>query len=118
MVFSLGLRNVSEDAGRFLCVTALLAACLLGAWAAWACHRAQRRGLPGDAVPSIARKNPHVLRHYSESRIMPSDSSMSAIDWQFPSEFARHNLSSPKFGPPTARVLSNDRCMCDQLSTA
>src|SRR5215831_67076 len=54
----------------------------------------------------------HALRHYSESRIMPSDSSMSAIDWQFPSEFARHNLSSPKFGPPTARVLSNDRCMC------
>src|SRR5262249_1084229 len=30
---------------------ALLAACLLGAWAAWACHRAQRRGLPGaDAL--------------------------------------------------------------------
>jgi hypothetical protein len=26
-------------------------ACLLGAWAAWACHRAQRRGLPGaDAL--------------------------------------------------------------------
>ena len=46
-----GLRNVFEDAGRFLCVAALLAACLLGAWTAWACHRAQRRGLPGtDAL--------------------------------------------------------------------
>jgi hypothetical protein len=42
---------MSEDAGRFLCVAALLAACLLGAWTAWACHRAQRRGLPGgDAL--------------------------------------------------------------------
>jgi len=42
---------MSEDAGRYLCVAALLAACLLGAWAAWGCHRAQRRGLPGaDAL--------------------------------------------------------------------
>jgi len=46
------LRGMSEDAiSRFLCVAALLAACLLGAWAAWACHRAVRRGLPGgDAL--------------------------------------------------------------------
>jgi hypothetical protein len=36
---------------RLLCVAALLAASLLGAWTAWACHRAQRRGLPGaDAL--------------------------------------------------------------------
>jgi hypothetical protein len=42
---------MSEDAGRLLCAAALLAAGLLGAWAAWACHRAQRRGLPGaDAL--------------------------------------------------------------------
>jgi hypothetical protein len=42
---------MSEDADRFLCVAALLAASLLGAWTAWACHRAQRRGLPGaDAL--------------------------------------------------------------------
>ena len=42
---------MSEDTGRFLCVAALLAAGLLGAWAAWACHRARRRGLPGaDAL--------------------------------------------------------------------
>jgi hypothetical protein len=34
-----------------LCVAALQAAGLLGAWAAWACHRAQQRGLPGaDAL--------------------------------------------------------------------
>jgi hypothetical protein len=38
---------MSEDAGRLLCVAALLAAGLLVAWAAWACHRAQKRGLPG-----------------------------------------------------------------------
>jgi hypothetical protein len=36
---------MSEDAG--LCVAALLAAGLLGAWTAWACRRAQQRGLPG-----------------------------------------------------------------------
>jgi hypothetical protein len=42
---------MTEDAGRFLCVAALLAACLLGAWAAWACHRAQQRGLPGADAP-------------------------------------------------------------------
>jgi hypothetical protein len=42
---------MSEDAGRLLCAAALLAACLLGARTAWACHRAQRRGLPGaDAL--------------------------------------------------------------------
>ena len=47
----LGQRNMSEEAGRFLCVAALLAAGLLGAWAAKACHRAQQRGLPGpDAL--------------------------------------------------------------------
>jgi hypothetical protein len=42
---------MSEDAGRFLPVAALLAACVLGAWSAWACHRSRRRGLPGaDAL--------------------------------------------------------------------
>ena len=42
---------MSEDAGRFLSVAGLLAACLLGVWTAWACQRAQRRGLPGaDAL--------------------------------------------------------------------
>jgi hypothetical protein len=42
---------MSEEAGRFLCFAALLTAGLLGAWAAGACQRAQRRGLPGpDAV--------------------------------------------------------------------
>ena len=35
----------------FLSMAALLAASLLGAWAAWACRRAQQRGMPGyDAV--------------------------------------------------------------------
>ena len=42
---------MSEDAGRLLCAAALLAACLLGAWTAWACHRAQRRGLAGVDAP-------------------------------------------------------------------
>ena len=42
---------MSEDAGRFLCVAALLAAGLLGVWAAWACHRAQQRGVPGADAP-------------------------------------------------------------------
>jgi hypothetical protein len=37
---------MSEDAVWFLCVAALMAAVLLGTWAAWACHRAQQRGLP------------------------------------------------------------------------
>jgi hypothetical protein len=47
----LGLGSMSEDAGRFLCVAAFLAAGLLGAWAARACHQAQKRGLPGaDAL--------------------------------------------------------------------
>jgi hypothetical protein len=47
----LGLRSMPEDTGRFLCVAAFLAAGLLGAWAARACHRAQKRGLPGaDAL--------------------------------------------------------------------
>jgi hypothetical protein len=42
---------MSPDTGRFLCIAALLAACLLAAWAAWACQRGQRRGLPGpDAL--------------------------------------------------------------------
>jgi hypothetical protein len=42
---------MSEDAGRILCVAALLATCLLGAWTSWACHRAKRRGLSGaDAL--------------------------------------------------------------------
>jgi len=49
---------------------------------------------------------------------MPSDSSMAAIDWQFRPNLLGIILSSPKFGPPTARVLSNDRRVCDQLSTA
>ena len=39
---------MSDDAGRLLALAALLAASLLGAWAAWACRRAQRRGLPGS----------------------------------------------------------------------
>jgi hypothetical protein len=39
---------MSEDAGKLLCVAALLAASLLGAWTALACHRAQQRGLAGS----------------------------------------------------------------------
>ena len=46
--WDLGLCGMSVDVGRFLSVAALLAACLLGAWTAWACHRAQRRGLSGS----------------------------------------------------------------------
>jgi len=43
--------GMSEEAARFLCVAALLAAGLLGVWAAKACRRAQERGLPGaDAL--------------------------------------------------------------------
>src|SRR5262245_31151770 len=36
---------------RFSWVAALLAASLLGSWTAWACYRAQRRGLPGADAP-------------------------------------------------------------------
>jgi hypothetical protein len=39
---------VAEEAGRYLCIAALLAAGLLGAWTAWACHQARLRGLPGS----------------------------------------------------------------------
>ena len=42
---------MSDDAGRLLAVTALLVASLLAAWAAWACRRAQQRGLPGSDAP-------------------------------------------------------------------
>jgi hypothetical protein len=42
---------MSEDAGWYMGVFALQAAGLAGAWAAWACRRAQQRGLPGaDAL--------------------------------------------------------------------
>ena len=42
---------MSEDAGRYLCIAALWATGMLGAWTAWACHKARRHGLPGsDAV--------------------------------------------------------------------
>jgi hypothetical protein len=37
-----------DEAGRSLCIAALLAAGLLGAWAAWACRRAQKWGSPGS----------------------------------------------------------------------
>lgn len=39
---------MSEVAGRYLSIAALSAAGVLGAWTAWACNRAQRRGLPGS----------------------------------------------------------------------
>lgn len=39
---------MAEEAGRYLCITALMAAGLLGAWTAWACHEARRRGLSGS----------------------------------------------------------------------
>jgi hypothetical protein len=39
---------MSDDASWLLTFAALLAASLLGAWAAWACRRAQQRGLPGS----------------------------------------------------------------------
>jgi hypothetical protein len=45
------LRSMSDDAGRLLTLAALLAASLLGAWVAWACRRAQQRGLPGSDAP-------------------------------------------------------------------
>jgi len=38
---------VAEEAGRYLCIAALLAASALGAWTAWACGQAQRHGQPG-----------------------------------------------------------------------
>lgn len=39
---------MAEDVGRYVSIAALLAAGLLGAWTAWACHQARRRGLPGS----------------------------------------------------------------------
>lgn len=45
------LRNMSNDAGRLLALTTLLAASMLAAWVAWACHRAHQRGLPGSDAP-------------------------------------------------------------------
>jgi hypothetical protein len=42
---------MSEDLGRFLSIVSLLTAGVLGAWTAWSCRKARRRGLPGsDAV--------------------------------------------------------------------
>jgi hypothetical protein len=39
---------MSEETGRYLCIAALLVAGILGAWAAWACRRAQKHGVPGS----------------------------------------------------------------------
>ena len=37
-----------EDAGRYLSIAALMTTGALGAWTAWACHQARKRGLPGS----------------------------------------------------------------------
>ena len=42
---------MSDDVSRVLALAALLVASLLAAWAAWACRRAQQRGLPGSDAP-------------------------------------------------------------------
>jgi len=42
---------VTDEVGKYLSITALMTAGALGAWTAWGCHRARKRGLPGsDAV--------------------------------------------------------------------
>jgi hypothetical protein len=58
---------MSDDAGRLLALTALLAASLLAAWTAWACRRAQQRGLPGsDAAVWVGLAAVFLL--YSQTR--------------------------------------------------
>ena len=59
---------MSDHASRLLVLAALLVASLFGAWAAWACRRAQQRGLPGsDALvwASLAA----LLLLYSQTRL-------------------------------------------------
>lgn len=42
---------MTDEYGRYVSIVALTIAGALGAWTAWACHRARRRGQPGgDAV--------------------------------------------------------------------
>jgi hypothetical protein len=42
---------MTEDAGKYLTMTALTLAGALGGWTSWACHRARKRGIPGaDAI--------------------------------------------------------------------
>jgi hypothetical protein len=67
----LGRRNMSAAAGRSMCIAALLATGLLGAWAAWACHRAQQRDASGSdelVWAGLAM----VLVAYSLARMMRS----------------------------------------------
>jgi hypothetical protein len=45
------LPTMTEDTGRYVCIAALFVAGLLGAWVAWACRQAQRRGLSGYDAP-------------------------------------------------------------------
>src|SRR5262245_49730874 len=62
------LHTMSDDVGRTLATVALLAASLLGAWAAWACRRAQQRGLPGsDALVWAGLAVVFLL--YSQTRV-------------------------------------------------
>jgi hypothetical protein len=39
---------MSEEIGKYVCIAALTTAGVLGAWTAWACHRARQHGLPGS----------------------------------------------------------------------
>jgi hypothetical protein len=62
-------RNMSPAAGRSMCIAALMATGLLGAWVAWACHRAQQRDASG-ADELVWAGLAMVLILYSLARLM------------------------------------------------
>ena len=61
-------RSMSDDASWLLSLAALFVATLVAAWAAWACRRAQQRGLAGADAPVWASLAV-VLLLYSQTRL-------------------------------------------------
>src|SRR5262245_47353243 len=59
---------MSDDASWLLSLAALFVATLLATWAAWACRRAQQRGLAGSDAPVWASLAV-VLLLYSQTRL-------------------------------------------------
>lgn len=82
---------MAEEAGRYVCIAALLATGLLGAWTAWACREARLRGGAGSDAPVWAGLA-LVFLIFSQTKIAKVLGLLKGLGWWLRVEAREHGM--------------------------